>query len=125
MNSKEINVLVLAYLGDTVYEFYIRSYLINKGIRNVKDLQNESLNYVSAKSQCRFVEKMLENNFFTSEEEAVFYRARNYKNNRHPKNCDVMTYKFATGLEAIIGYLKLESQEKRIEEIMNQITGGF
>ena len=65
MNIKEINVLVLAYLGDTIYENYVRKYLINKGISNVNDLQRDSINYVSAKAQCNYVREMIDNNFFT------------------------------------------------------------
>ena len=58
MSINEINVLVLAYLGDTIYEDYIRKYLINKGIAKVKDLQQESLKYVSAKSQSNYLKKL-------------------------------------------------------------------
>ena len=65
MQTREINVLVLAYLGDTIYENYVRKYLINKGISNVNDLQKEAINYVSAKSQAGFLSKMLDGNFLT------------------------------------------------------------
>lgn len=121
MNVLEINVLVLAYLGDTIYENYVRKYLINKKIANVNDLQTASVSYVSAKAQAGFVMKMIDEEFFTEEEVSVIKRARNYKSNSHPKNCDVVTYKYATGLEAIIGYLELLGRRKRIDEIMNRI----
>ena len=123
MNIKEINVLVLAYLGDTIYEDYIRKYLISLGINNVNDLQKKSTEYVSAKNQAKFLTRMLDNNFLTEEEIDVFKRARNYKSNSHPKNCDVITYKYATGLEALIGYLELDNRRNRIDEIMNYILG--
>ena len=123
MDINNMNILVLAYLGDNVYEYYIRKYLINKGIADVNSLQTESTKYVSAKSQKEIVDKLLESNFFTEEELSVFKRARNHKGNRHPKNCDIVTYKFATGLEAIIGYLELTNNRNRIEEIMNIIIG--
>lgn len=123
MNIKEINVLVLAYLGDTIYEDYIRKYLISLGINNVNDLQKKSTEYVSAKNQAKFLTRMLDNNFLTEEEIDVFKRARNYKSNSHPKNCDVITYKYATGLEALIGYLELDNKRNRIDEIMNYILG--
>ena len=61
MQTREINVLVLAYLGDGIYENYVRRYLIDKGIANVNDLQKESINYVSAKGQAAFLTKMLDN----------------------------------------------------------------
>ena len=123
MQTIEINVLVLAYLGDTIYENYIRKYLIGKGIGNVNDLQKESINYVSAKSQAKFLQDMLDNNFLSNEEIIVVKRARNYKTTSHPKNCDIVTYKYATGLESLIGYLDLEGKRDRIDEIMNFILG--
>ncbi len=121
MNILEINVLVLAYLGDTIYENYVRKYLINKGIANVNDLQKEAVNYVSAKSQSMYLKKMMDGNFLSNEELDVVKRARNYKTPSHPKNCDIITYKYATGLEALIGYLNLKENIERIDEIMNFI----
>ncbi len=121
MNVLEINVLVLAYLGDAIYEIYIRKHLIAKGIGNVNDLQTESLNYVSAKSQAKYLQKMIDNNMLSEEELDVVKRARNYKTTSHPKNCDIVTYKYATGLEALIGYLELSENKERIDEIMNFI----
>ena len=121
MNLLEINVLVLAYLGDTIYENYVRKYLINKGIGNVNDLQKEAISYVSAKNQANYVKNMLSSSFFSEEEKDVIMRARNYKTTSHPKNCDIVTYKYATGLEALIGYLELKNDKERIDEIMNFI----
>lgn len=121
MNTLEINVLVLAYLGDTIYENYVRRYLIDKGIGNVNDLQKEAISYVSAKSQASFLTKMLDNDFLTNSEIDVVKRARNYKTTSHPKNCDIVTYKYATGLEALIGYLELTNNRERIDKIMNFI----
>ena len=121
MNVLEVNVLVLAYLGDTVYENYVRRYLINKKISNVNDLQKESINYVSAVNQAKFLEKLINNNFFSDEEISVIKRARNYKSKSHPKNCDIITYKHATALEALIGYLSLTNKFQRIEEVMGYI----
>ena len=60
----------------------------------------------------------------TEEEINVIKRARNYKSNSHPKNCDIITYKHATGLEALIGYLELLGRRERIDEIMKNILGG-
>ena len=124
MNVLEINVLVLAYLGDTIYENYVRRYLISKGIGNVNSLQMESINYVSAKAQAKFVNILIDNNFFTEEEMNVIKRARNYRSTSHPKNCDIVTYKYATGLEALIGYLDLTNRNDRIDEIMKLILEG-
>jgi len=124
MNVLEINVLVLAYLGDTIYENYIRRYLISLEINHVNDLQVEAVQYVSAKRQALFLQKLIEKDFFTEEELSVIYRARNYKSKSHPKNCDIVTYKHATALEAVIGYLDLSGNSERITEMMEQIIGG-
>ena len=121
MNVLEINVLVLAYLGDTIYENYVRRFLINKKIANVNDLQKESIKYVSAVNQAKFLQRLMDDNFFLEEEIDVIKRARNYKSNSHPKNCDIVTYKHATALEALIGYLELSNKRNRIDLIMEQI----
>lgn len=121
MDVREVNVLVLAYLGDTIYENYVRRYLINSGIGNVNDLQKESIKYVSAKSQASYVNEMLTENLFLEDEIDVLKRARNYKTTSHPKNCDIVTYKYATGLEAVIGYLSLINKNERIDKIMSFI----
>lgn len=121
MNLLEVNVLVLAYMGDTVYENYVRHYLIDKGIGNVNDLQTESLKYVSAKSQARYIQDMINGNFLDDRELDIVKRARNYKTTSHPKSCDIITYKYATGLEALVGYLYLDNNIERINEIMNFI----
>jgi ribonuclease-3 family protein len=124
MDINNLNILVLAYLGDSVYECYIRRYLINRNIADVNNLQTESIKYVSAKAQKEIVDKLIADNYLTEEELSIFRRARNHKGNRHPKNCDIVTYKYATGFEAIIGYLSLTDNNKRIEEIINYILGG-
>ena len=123
MNLEEVNVLVFAYLGDTIYEDYVRKYLIKKGIPYVDELQKEAVKYVSATSQASFLKDLMDKDFFTEEELSVIRRARNYKSKSHPKSCDIVTYKHATALEAIIGYLELKSDKVRINEIMEQILG--
>lgn len=121
MNVLEINNLVLAYLGDSVYETYIRFNLIQKGYNHVKNLQEKSLEYVSAKSQAKILKKLKDENTFNTEELEVIKRARNTKINSHPKNCDIQTYHEATSLEALFGYLKLQNKIERIEEIISKI----
>ena len=121
MTTNEINVLVLAYIGDSIYEEYIRKYLVSTGISNVNDLQKASIKYVSATGQAKYITEMIDNGFLNDEELNVFKRARNYKTTSHPKSCDIVTYKYATGLEAVIGYLELENKRERINEIMDFI----
>lgn len=115
-----MNNLVLAYLGDAAYELYIREFLIEKGISKVNDLQNLSLKYVSAKSQRKILEVLENENIFTEEEQIIIKRGRNASSHRS-KNTDIVTYKKATGLECLIGYLYLNNK-KRYQEIMERIV---
>ena len=118
MLNKDKNVLALAYLGDSVYDLYIREYLISKNIVNVNELQSESIKYVSAKSQSYYLDKISE--FLTEKELDIVKRGRNHKSHKAPKNTDIVTYKNATGLETLIGYLYLEDKV-RLDEIMKLI----
>ncbi len=121
MKVVEINSLVLAYLGDVIYENYVRRFLIRQGFAHVDELQKNAVKYVSAKSQAKYLKMMIEDGFLTDDELVVVKRARNNKSNSHPKNCDVVTYKNATGLEALLGYLDLSGNQDRVFEIMNYI----
>lgn len=125
MNVQEINVITLAYLGDAVYEVYVRNYLVKRGIAKVEDLQREAIKYVSAKGQCKILNYLCENNFLTDNELDMVKRGRNYKRVVHPKNTDIMTYKMATGFEGLIGYLYFDNKLDRLEEILNYIFGGY
>ena len=116
-----LNILVLAYLGDCVYENYVRKHLIELGIAKVNDLQKASIRFVSAVNQAKFIKIMIDSNFINELELSIVKRARNYKTTSHPKNCDIITYKYATGLEALIGYYDLINNNERIDEIMNFI----
>ena len=111
------NILVLAYLGDSVFELYVRNYLIEK-FAKVNTLQKEAIKIVSAKGQASLIKNLIDNNILTQSELDVFNRGRNAKCSHHPKNTDILTYKHATGFEALIGYLYLEDK-KRLESIMN------
>lgn len=117
-----MNSLALAYIGDATYELYIRMFLINKGLMKVNNLQKEAINFVSAKNQAKYLKILINDKILTDEELKIVTRARNHKVNSHPKNTDIITYKLATGLEALIGFLKINNNEKRIKEIMEYIT---
>ncbi|MBR1376597.1 MAG: ribonuclease III [Bacilli bacterium] len=119
-NIDSKNVLALAYLGDAIYEAYVRKYLLDKNIEKVDELQKESINYVSAKNQAKYLLEMIDNDFFTEEEIDIIKRGRNHKS-RNPKHVDTGTYHNATGFETLIGYLYLKNDYKRIDEIMNYI----
>ena len=115
------NSLTLAYMGDAIYEVYVRRYLIDKGIVKVKELQAESIKYVSASSQAKYLKELIEKELLNEEELQIVITARNHKNNHKPKNCDIITYKYATGLEALIGYHYFENKKNRIDDIMKYI----
>lgn len=125
MDVNLINVITLAYLGDAVYETYVREYLIRNGIAKVEELQNEAIKYVSAKSQCKILTYLVDNNLLTDMELDIVKRGRNYKRASHPKNTDIITYKMSSGFEAMIGYLYLNGDKGRLDEIMNYILGGY
>ncbi|HOZ88788.1 MAG TPA: ribonuclease III domain-containing protein [Bacilli bacterium] len=117
------NPLTLAYLGDAVYELYIRQYLISQGRLKPGDLQKASINYVSAKSQCSYLEKLIQANFLTTEEIAITKWGRNAHGGK-AKSTDIVTYRQATGLETLIGKLYLTNNINRIEEIIDFIVGN-
>ena len=119
MDTRNINIITLAYMGDAVYEVYIRKALIEKNIALVDDLQKVAVNYVSAKSQSKILNFLIDNGVLTLEEMDIVKRGRNYKRDSHPKNTDILTYKNSTGFEALIGYLYLSNNKERLDEIMN------
>ena len=116
--SREYSALSLAYIGDCVYEMYVRSYLLGKGNRRVNDLHRMATQYVRAKAQAEFYHKI--EDILTENEKAVFHRGRNTKSHP-PKNADVIEYKIATGVEALIGYLYIEGKSDRISELMSHL----
>ena len=121
MDINTINIVALAYLGDAIYEVYIREELIKLGISKVEELTKEAVKYVSAKGQTAILKKLMDDNYFSDEELDVIKRGRNYKRSSHPKHTDVVTYKYSTGFEALIGYLYLVGKKDRLEEILNKI----
>lgn len=116
-----LNSLVLAYIGDCVYELNIRKKMIESNITKANELQTNAKRYVSAKNQACFLKKMIDDCFFDEQEIDIIKRARNTKVNSHPKNTDILTYKHATALEAVIGFHFLQENHNRIEEIMKYI----
>lgn len=113
-----LSPLQLAYIGDSVYELLVRTYLITKGI-SVKNLHKATTNYVKAKAQARFAHELEDK--LTEEEKAIIKKGRNAKSNTSPKNTDIIDYKYATGFECLFGYLYLMNQDERIEELFAEI----
>ena len=116
------NPLVMAYMGDTIYEQYIREFLIKSGLTHIGDLQKRSLDYVSAKSQRKHLERLENSNFLSEEEIEIVKWGRNAKGAK-TKHADIVTYRLATGLEALIGKLYFDGKNERIKEIMEFIVG--
>ncbi len=114
------NALAMAYIGDAIYEVYVREHLLSLGIVKVNDLQKESLNYVSANSQRRIVEHLITNNLLTEEEMEIFKWGRNAHGGKS-KSADIVTYRIATGLEALIGVLYSNNKKDRIDQIMEEV----
>ena len=109
----------LAYLGDSVYEVNIRKTLIRLGIRGVKDLNKISMNYVSALYQADIFSYLKE--YLTNEELKVANRGRNTKIKHSSKSVDIHTYRLATALECVFGYLYLLEDIDRISELVDKI----
>ena len=114
--------LVMAYMGDTIYEQYVREFLIRKGLSKIGELQARSLEYVSANSQRKHLERLIDDNFLTEEELEIVKWGRNAKGAK-TKHADIVTYRLATGLEALIGKLYFDNKQDRIKEIMKYILG--
>ncbi|GLB47180.1 mini-ribonuclease 3 [Philodulcilactobacillus myokoensis] len=128
VDYNQLNGVVLAYLGDSVYEVYIRRHLLTLGITKPNRLQKTATKYVSAKAQAALINLMLHDDVLTKEELSVFKRGRNAKSHTHAKNTNVVTYRISTGFEAIMGYLSLSNQEQRLDDLsewcIKQIDDG-
>ena len=120
MKPELVNPLVLAYLGDGVFEVYVREHLIvERGISKPDLLQKEAILYVSAKSQSEFMKEAILNNWVSEEEIAIYKRGRNAKSTRVMKNTSVIVHNQSSGFEALIGHLYLKKQDTRISEIFD------
>ena len=128
MDIKDCSSLTLAYLGDAVFELFVRQRVIEGGKSPKVDVLNrEAVRYVKASSQAAAIKAMISEGFLTEEEIAVAKRARNHRTATKAKNADPIDYKWATALEALIGWLKLTDQTDRMLEVMEkaaQITEG-
>lgn len=117
-NSKQMNSLALAYIGDAIYEVFVRHHLLAKGQVRPNQLHKLSTTYVSAKAQAAVLHELSKKEAFSEEEMAIIRRGRNAKSGTVPKNTDVQTYRYSTAFEALIGYLHLEKREERLSEII-------
>lgn len=120
MNVKTLNTTALAFVGDGVYELFIRNLMVQNGWSGADRLHRETVGYVRAESQAYAVKKIQD--MLTPDEQDLVRRARNRKSATKPKNADPVSYKMATALEALIGYLYLTGQQQRIQEIMTKVV---
>lgn len=115
-DAREYSPLVLAYLGDAIYELFVRTMVIAEENAPVYILHKHSTSFVKAKAQSRAIHEILE--FLTQEEQEIVRRGRNAKPGTVPKNADIIEYKYATGLEALIGYLYLKQEYTRLMQVL-------
>ena len=120
-NEMEVNTmspLTWAYVGDSVYEVYIRTYLVKNTNMKPHKLHIEATKYVKAKAQAETLKKI--ENDLTEKEKEIVKRGRNAENHHLPKNATVQEYMHSTGFEALIGYLYLTKQDERLRKILDK-----
>lgn len=112
-----LNPLVLAYIGDAVYELYVRQYVISGGNHRPNHLHRAATGYVSAKAQSKLLAALMPT--LSEEEQDIVKRGRNAKSGTTAKNADVLEYRHSTAFECLIGYLYYQKSFKRLKEIMD------
>lgn len=111
----EMNALTLAYIGDAVYELYIRQHVIAKGGKpNI--LHRKTISYVSAVAQSNIINSI--STMLTDDEREIVRRGRNAKSSSNPRNVGVIVYRYSTAFETLIGFLYLTNNIERLEEII-------
>lgn len=121
-DEKDVNMmspLTWAYIGDCVYELYVRQELINKTNLKPHKLHIDAINYVKASKQAEILQEIMPK--LTEEEQDVVRRGRNAENHHLPKNASVQDYMYSTAFEALIGYLYLTKKDERLKEILSLI----
>ena len=118
---EKLNILSLAYMGDAVWEQFVRERVIKRipNANHADYLHKAGVRYVNAQSQAMAVKAMIDGGSFSEEDVALIKRARNHKTATKAKNADAVTYKWATAFETIIGSLYLQGQTERLSQIMN------
>ena len=116
LDVNQMSPLIWAYIGDSVYEQYIRNYLVINTRYKPHKLHIEATNFVKASAQANILKKI--EDILTEEEKEIVRRTRNTKNHHLPKNSNVQDYMYATAFEGLIGYLHLTKQEERLKEIL-------
>ena len=115
---ERLNPLVLAYIGDAVYEVFVRQYVISLANHRPNRLHKMATAYVSAKAQAKALKSWLP--VLTEEEADVVRRGRNAKSGSSPKNADILEYRHATGFECLVGYLYYKRQYDRLHSLLQR-----
>jgi len=118
--AEQLPPLVLAHLGDAIYELYIRNRLLNKSRTTVHKMHLEAVRYVKAQAQAKALETIQP--LLTEEEAKIVRRGRNAKSGHVPKNASVIDYRRSSAFEALIGYLYLKGEDRRLGEILAKAT---
>ena len=121
-NPYTMNTNVLAFLGDSVYELYIRDLLVGAGMLDSDAMHKACTKYVRAESQAYAIKDMMKG-FLTEEEIALVKRARNHRTPNRSRSAGPVEYKLATAMEALIGYYYLVGDSERLGEIMQRAAG--
>lgn len=116
---KEISISSLAYLGDTVFDLFIRMYIIKNKPSTIDKQHKTAISCVNAMSQANAVKQIWDN--LTQDEQELIKRGRNSKTGTTPKNMDIGDYKWATGLECLIGHLFICAKYERLDELFDKI----
>ncbi len=121
-NSKNVqqSPAQLAFAGDAVYEMLVRTFIVNKFDYNVNKMHKEAIKFVKAGAQAKIAKELFE--MLTEEEKKVLKRGRNSKVTSSPKNQEMIDYRYATGFEAMFGYLYLEGKTDRITDLFDEIV---
>lgn len=120
IDLQQLNALALAYMGDSVFDTYVRYRLIASGKVRPHELHKKATSYVSAKAQAIVINCLLTSDFLTEEEVAVVMRGRNAKPGNVRKNTDLKTYRQSTAFEALIGFLYLLNRYERLNEVIEK-----
>lgn len=118
-DPRHISPLVLAYVGDTVYDLFVRTKLILSSDATAHGLHVQATRLVCAKAQAAALYALLDK--LDEEELAVYKRGRNSHMGTVPKNAAIVDYRAATGLEALLGYLYLSGRDERLSELMSLV----
>lgn len=121
VDANQLNALALAYMGDAVIDLHVRHHLLLQGAVKPNLLHREAASYVSAKAQAAVLFSMFDDAILSEDELRVVKRGRNAKSATTPKNTDVQTYRYATALEALVGYLYLKDENQRLNYLIDYI----